>query len=333
VKQVEGWNLFNALDNAEKKVLYMGDRYTGHGTPDGNYSKYVDDWMAHYLMGVDNGIENSPTIVSETSNYDGPMKYLSSKNEIKTKQVTFYAQEGVVAGPEDDPWKLLTEKPREMPPEFTTDAVFPSAGINTESHSLHHARANHDWRWFESPPLARDVRMFGTPKVQVQLQSNREWITVTPLVADMDPACHTSYAAQPVPEPTCVPETAEGSSATPRMLYSVTRGWLDSRYRNGLAKQQLAEPNQPLGMNIVLNPQDYTFKKGHHIGLMIATEINEWSMPKPYPCPPDPTTADAAAVTSCANVRVLWEKGQTKLTLPLVSPGNPDHLFDIHAGH
>ena len=333
VKQVEAWNLFNALDNAEKKVLYMGDRYTGHGTPDGNYEKYVDAWMAHYLMGVDNGIENSPTVVSETSNYDGAMKYLTSKNEIRTKNVTLYAQEGVVTGPGDDPWKLSTDKPREMPPEFTTEAVFPAAGINTESHSLHHARSNHDWRWFESPMLAKDVRMFGTPKVQVQLQSNREWITVTPLVVDINMDCHEAVANQHTTTPECSTQTA-GDSATPRPLYSVTRGWLDSRYRNGLAKQQLAEPNKPLGMNIVLNPQDYTFKKGHHIGLMIATEINEWSMPKPYPCQPDPTAADpSASLTSCANVRVLWEKGETKLTLPLVNPGSPGSLFDTHAHH
>jgi X-Pro dipeptidyl-peptidase len=333
VKQIEGWNLFNALDNAEKKVLYMGDRYTGHGTPDGNYSKYVDDWMAHYLMGVDNGIEDSPTVVSETSDYNGAVKYLSSANEIKTKNVTLYAQQGVVTDPSDTDWDLSTTKPRKLPPEFTTAASFPSAGINTESHSLHHARDHHDWWWFESPMLTRDVRMFGTPKLQVQLQAEREWITVTPMVADIDMDCHQRVGNQHVVTPDCTTQTA-GSSSTPRPLYSVTRGWLDSRYRNGLGKQQLAEPGKPLGMNIVLNPQDYTFKKGHHIGLMIATEINEWSIPKPYPCAPDPTAADpAASVTGCANVRVMWENGGTKLTLPLVNPGDPETLFSTHAHH
>ena len=333
VKQVEGWNLFHALDNAPKKVLYMGDRYTGHGTPDGNYAKFVDDWMAHYLFGVDNGIESSPTIVSETSDYTGPMKYLSS-NSVKTKDVTLYAQQGVVTDAADTDWELQPSPPRKLPPEFTTPAVFPAAGINTESHSLHHARSNHDWRWFESPMLAKDVRMFGTPKVQVQLQSEREWITVTPLVVDIDPGCHEAHANQHITTPECTTQTAEGDSSTPRVLYSVTRGWLDSRYRNGLAKQQLAEPGKPLAMNVVLNPQDYTFKKGHHIGLMIATEINEWSLPKPYPCTPDPAAADpAASVTGCANVRVLWENGETKVTLPLVNPGSSDSLFDMHAHH
>ena len=326
VKQDEAWNLFNALDNTPKKVLYMGDRYTGHGTPDGDYEKFVDAWMAHYLFGIDNGIENSPTVVSETSDYAGSLKYLSSRNMVRTKPVTLYAQETAVTDASDDPWKLLTDKPRQLPPEFTTPAVFPSASINTEAHSLHHARSNHDWRWFESPVLSKDVRMFGQPKIQVRLTTQREWITVTPLVVDIDPGCHQPVANQHTTTPECTTQTA-GSSSTPRALYSVTRGFLDSRYRNGLAKQQLVQPGQPIDMTVLANPQDYTFKKGHQIGLMIATEINEWALPKPYPC------SDAADPTGCVQVRVNWENGETRLTLPLVNPGNPDDLFEMRAHH
>jgi X-Pro dipeptidyl-peptidase len=339
VKQAEGWNLFHALDNAEKKVLYMGDRYTGHGTPDGNYTKYVDDWMAHYLMGVDNGIESSPTVVSETSDYEGPIKYLSSKSVPKTTPVKLYAQQGVVTDSADTEWELQLTKPRQMPPGFpSTKAAFPSAGINTESHSLHHARSNHDWWWFESPMLAKNVRMFGTPKIQVQVSAEREWVTITPLVVDINPGCHMPVANQHATTPECTTQTAEGASSTPRVLYSVTRGWLDSRYRNGLAKQQLVEPGKPFDMTVVANPQDYTFKKGHHIGLMIATELNEWSTPKPYPCTTtgEPNTAEpgnTSFATACTHVRVHWEEGATSVTLPLVNPGKTSSLFDLHAHH
>ena len=321
VKQVEGWNLFNALKNTPKKVLYMGDRYTGHGTPDGAYDKYVDAWMAHYLMGVDNGIENSPTIVSETSDYQGPMKYLSA-NRVNTKDVTLYGQFGVISDAMDHPWKLLPDKPREMPPGFAEDSIFNSANINTEAHALHHARSNHDWFWLESPVLSRNVRMFGQPEIQVSLTADREWITITPTVVDVNTDCHTVQANQHITKPECTDDTA-GSSSTPRAMYSVTRGWLDSRYRNGLAKQQLAKPMQPLNMKIVAHPQDYTFQKGHQIGLLIATEINEWSLPKAYPC----------TSVECVQVRVNWEDGDTKITLPLVNPGNIDTLFDMHAHH
>ena len=322
VKQVEAWNLFRALKNTPNKVLYMGDRYSGHGTPDGAYDKFVDAWMAHYLMGVDNGIENSPAIVSETSDYAGPMKYLSSNNSVRTKNVTLYAQEGVVMNAADYPWKLLPTQPRAIP-GVSSEAKFNSANINTESHALHHARSNHDWFWFESPSLARNVRMFGQPKVQIRLTADREWITITPTVADIKAECHDAILNQHITKAECTGETAEGDSAVPRAIYSVTRGWLDSRYRNGLAKQQLATPMQELGMNIVANPTDYTFKKGHQIGLLIATEINEWSLPKAYPC----TTLE------CVQVRINWEEGGTKLILPLVNPGSTDTLFDMHAHH
>ena len=318
VKQVESWNLFHALKNSPKKVLYMGDRYTGHSAPDGEYSKFLDDWMAHYLMGEDNGIENSPTIVSETADYAGPLKYLAA-NTVKTKNVTLYAQEGVVTNASDYPWKLLPTEPRAIP-GVSASAVFNSANINTEAHALHHGRANHDWFWFESPVLSKDVRMFGQPKLQIRIRTDREWITITPTVVDVKTECHIVQANQHLQDPNCADDMA-GSSSTPRGLYSVTRGWLDSRYRNGLAKQQLAQPMQPLDMTIVNHPQDYVFKKGHQIGLMVATEINEWSLPKPYAC----------ASLECVQVRIDWEEGKTKLILPFVNPGPTDELFDM--GH
>jgi hypothetical protein len=73
-------------------------------------------------------------------------------------------------------------------------------------------------------------------------------------------------------------------------------------------------------MRIVAKPQDYTFRKGHLIGLVLRTEILEWNLPKP-----DPTCISAA----CATVRIDWELGKTRLVLPVVgAPADPATLFD-----
>ena len=311
VKQEEAWNLFHALTNSPKKVLYMGDRYSGHGTPGGNYDKYVEAWMAHYLKGVDNGIEDSPTIVSQTADYDGPLKFLSA-NSVRTRNVELIAQQTPLTHEGDYIWKLLPSKP--MVPMMPSPAGFPAQGINTEAHSIHHARQNHDWFWFESPALKRDVRMFGRAKVQLSLKTDREWLTLTPTVVDIDPNCHQMVAGQHVAVPSC----------SPRNLYSVTRGWMDTRYRDGLAKQKLLEAGKPFDVTVVQHPQDYTFKKGHVIGLLVATEINEWSLPKAYPC----------NSLECVRVEIAWEKGKTKLSLPLVNaPRNTMDLFDFGHHH
>ena len=58
--------------------------------------------------------------------------------------------------------------------------------------------------------------------------------------------------------------------------------------------------------------------------MSIATEINEWSLPKPYQC----STAD------CPFVFINWKEGKTRLTLPIVNaPKNPMKLFDFAHHH
>src|SRR5919197_5195740 len=106
----------------------------------------------------------------------------------------------------------------------------------------------------------------------------------------------------------------------PVMLSAVTRGWLDSRYRYGLGKQVPLKVNKPFELSVTAKPTDWTFRKNHFIGLGIATEIDEWSLPKPYPCDgPD-----------CVFIKVDWQHARTRLILPVVGGiGNPDSLFDF----
>ena len=317
VKQDEAWNLYKALDNSKNRKLFMGTRWDGHGTPAGGpeglaYDGVIKAWFDHYLMGKNNGIQNMPDVITQTSDYEGAGKWYAGKP--KTRNVTLIAQETPKTSPTDYIWKLLPQKPILGGFKAPTQALFPSAGINTESHAAHHSRTNHDWQWFESPPLAKDTRIFGDIKVQIYSTVDRKWVTYTPSIIDMDPEAHVSVGNQHV------------GSTDKRALVAVTRGWLDSRYRNGLSKRQPIKPNRPFGMTVVTHPQDYTFKKGHVIGLNIQTEINEWSLPKPYPGCEDPSQ-------TCPFVRINWEGGKTRVTLPIVNgPKNGMHLFD-QGGH
>ncbi|HJR45737.1 MAG TPA: CocE/NonD family hydrolase C-terminal non-catalytic domain-containing protein, partial [Actinomycetota bacterium] len=310
VKQEEGWNLFHALKNSPKASMYFGNRYLGHGNPGPKYEKVRKMWMDHYLKGVDNGIEKLPRITSESADYDGALKFLSAPGDFKTRDVTLTAQYTGKTNPDDYAWKLLPQKP--FPTLQEQPAQFLSVGANTESHSNHHFTNNHDWYWFQTQALKQDTRIFGEIKVKLRVSSpGREWITVTPTIVDVDMSCHQSVGGQHNTDPACLPRSTQ----------SVTRGFLDSRYRNSLAKQQLVAPGAQIDMTVVQKPLDYVFKKGHHIGLNISTEINEWMLPKPYPC-----TSEA-----CANVRVHWEDGATKLILPIVGgPKDPRKLFDTH---
>lgn len=329
VKQEESWDWFHALKNSEKAVLYMGTAWEGHGTPGGpDYDKTVNDWMDHYLMGKDNGVEKMPSVVSQTSDLTGAGKYIEGAP--KVHNVVLYAQQVPKTKPTDYGWNLMPTKPREYfsfgppPAAGSTSAAFPSTNINTESHALHHGQSNHDWWWFESPMFKKNVRIFGSPKVQVYNTVGREWVTVTPTLADVDPAAHVMANGNHV------------ATTDKNMLTGVTRGWLDSRYRNGLDKQVMLEPGKPWLADVTLKPTDYTFLAGHYIGLNIQTEINEWSIPKPYPgCdvvpepPSDPTNPTGVTKQeSCATFYINWAEAKTRLILPVVdAPKNAAALF------
>jgi X-Pro dipeptidyl-peptidase len=314
VKQEEGVNLYKALKNSRNRKLFIGTRWDGHGTPSGGpkglpYDATVHAWMDHYLMGKNNGIEDMPDVISQTSDYTGAGTYSASKWP-NTKDVTLIAQQYPKTAPEDYDWKLMPDKPNLGGFGTPKVASFLSTNVNTESHAAHHSRLNHDWFWFETPMLARDVRIFGSPKVQIYSTVQRKWVTYTPSIIDVNPNDHVNVGSVHV------------GSTNPDALVGVTRGWLDSRYRNSLAKRDPIKPGKPFGMTVVAKPQDYTFKKGHMIGLNIQTEINEWSIPKPYPGCENPNQ-------DCSRVRINWETAKTRLTLPIVdAPDNPDRLFD-----
>lgn len=315
VKQHNGWDMFKAYPNAK---MFFGDRYMTHGTPDGKYDQVVDKWFDHYLMGIDNGIQKLPKITSKTANWDGPLKYLSA-NKVKTTPVKLWAQQTPRTNPNDYASKLLPTKPIVglMP---MAPPTFPSTSINTESHSNHHSRVNHDWWWFESPALKKDTRIFGEIKVKAYIQTQREWVTLTPTIVDLDMDCHIMEAGQHVgTKPECLPNA----------LYSVTRGFLDTRYRNGLEKQEMLKPGVPFNVTVVEKPMDYVFKKGHHIALNFSTEINEWMIPKPYNCGAETTQAQA-----CVNVTIKVDEGKTQVILPIVNaPKDPADLFDFGHHH
>lgn len=296
VKQEEAINLYRALDNSPNRKLYMGTRWAGHGTPGGKDSPYyntVEAWMDHYLMGADNGIQNMPKIHSMRSDYTGPLtEYAGGWPD--TSAVKLWGQRVDTGGYQ---WRLLPSRPPR--PGGDRAARYLSTGTNAELDANTAPHANTEWVFYQSPVLERDVRIFGKIEVQIYSTIDREWITYTPTIIDYDPTIGTA-------------------AMSPYGPVSVTRGWLDSRYRKSLAERVPVEPGKRFSMKVVEKPQDYTFKKGHRIGLTVQTEIIEWNVPKPPPC-----------TTPCPEVRTHWQIGNTNVTLPVVNaPSNLRRLFE-----
>lgn len=320
VKQEGAVNLFKALKNSPSKHLYMGDSWSGHGTPGGEYAATVDAWMDHYLKGVNNGVQNLAPVTSQTANYDGAMDKWYSGAWPKTKKVSLIAQNEPSFGANKHPWMLKPRFEYYANPLFKpTPSRFPSTNVNTESHAAHHCRSNHDWFCFETLMFKKDTRLFGSITVDVWSHADRKWLTMIPSIVDVDMGYHESYAGQHV-------------GYDPNGVVAFTRGFLDSRYRNGLDKPTLVKPNKSFGMTVVTKPQDYTIKAGHVLWVNLQTEALEWAVAKPYPgceTPDNIDTSNVPPTTPCVDVYMDWEDAKFRVNLPVMNaPKNNDDLFD-----
>lgn len=333
VKQENAWMMWKALrkSRSPKVSLYMGGRYDGHGTPGGDYDKVVRAWFDHYLMGKNNGIDRLPEYISQQSHFNGYKGWHKGRFP-KTRNVKLYAQETFPETENDYTWKLLPTKwrPGFLPP---APAGFPMNAPNGESHANQHPRANHEWWYFASPPLKKDIRVAGEIKVKLYSKVYRKWVTLTPVILDVDHSCHEVLPSGLMYQ--TVECTTDTSAQPGRFLHSTTRGFLDSRYRNGLGKQVPVKPGKPFGATVPMKPIDYVFKKGHSIGLNVMTENIEWVVSKHADEPPQDCDVTDVQGTPCARFFIEWKTNRNQVILPVVNaPKDPATLFARgHMGH
>jgi X-Pro dipeptidyl-peptidase len=308
VKQKNGWDAYHALTHSICRKLYMGTRWAGHGTPPGSaYSLRVDEWFAHWLKGARNGVEKTPAMTSETSDNAGPMHYLAGP-EPRPSSLTLYLGD---VGSAPTTWTMQPRKWKQQRRDVAT-AQYLDTGTNTETFAATRPFAvgpptasssyasSAGYLAFTSPVLKRDVRLFGRPVLRIWSSVAKTWETLTPSLLDFDPA---KYAGS----------GAATSATDPSAAVALTRGWLDSRYRDGLDHEVPMTPGVSTRMDIELFPTDYTVRKGHRLVLLVQSEDLDWAIAKP-----DPTATSA-------NVSIDWSSAQSTLTLPVV--GSTRGLF------
>ena len=282
VKQKNGWDAYHALTNSACRKMYFGTRWAGHGTPPGDdYDKTVDRWFARWLQGDHNGVEHMPDVTSQTSDNKGPIGYLAG-DEPKPRDMRLYL------GNKDNAWSL---SPKALHGSAT--ASFVQTGTNTETFAATHPYMGGNYLAFTSPVLAHDIRVFGRPQLHLWSTVQRQWVTITPSLLDFDPSRYAGAG----------PAT---TATDPAAAVAMTRGWLDSRYRNGLDHGVATTPGKSTSMNVDLFPTDYTVRKGHQLVLLIQTEDLDWAFAKAYPDAADPT------------VQIDWSNAQSWLDVPLV---------------
>jgi X-Pro dipeptidyl-peptidase len=322
VKQEEGLDLFEAIPVDEPataevegvpfKKLWM----TQSSHDDGNgagYDKLLDSFWARTLKGEDNGVEGSaPMAVSRGRTAAGPGSFVSAASwpPPGTGDLPLYLGRSFdkVPGIPDQPPATTTGEYGTLKLTPQNDGggwTHASPGTVSEEQTLAEpwnrqvttrpsdggpVRGHGYYSLFqESAPLAQNVRIAGSAKLDTYVNAQTGGMTLTPLLVEVTP---------------------DGK------LQLVQRGFLNLDYRNGLAK---AEPKTGWQhATVEFLPQDYTFTKGSRIGLMLQGSNTVWALPG-NPGMLSYAMGPVASVTSTG----------TSLVLPVVGlPEDPATLFE-----
>ena len=279
------WQALTELDVPRRIWLAK----VGHVDPfDFDRAKWVDTlhrWFDYWLQGLDNGImaepmarvETDPGVFEEYANWPVP----------GTENVDVYLT-GTAADANGD---LLIQAGTGV------DALsFVGPGGN---------RSENNWisdpdefqgderLMFLSEPLTADLRMSGTPVIQLEASIGRTQSNLSGFLVDYGPNTRTPRSGNGVTTTdvrTCWGEEGAAGSGVVESacyleverrsvdddLWRVSRGILDSSNRDSLIHGEATDvvAGQEYDFTISLQPYDHTFPAGHRVGVVIGTNLS-----------------------------------------------------------
>ncbi len=133
-----------------------------------------------------------------------------------------------------------------------SQASYTDLGTSTEETAMRDLDGEATWLAYMSAPLTSPVRIAGTPRLNLRLSTSADHGHVTPTLVDLAP----DGSAQPI-----------------------SRGFLNLRYREGLAREVPMPPGEPVTASVRFSPQDHTVVPGHRIALVVAGSNAVWALP------------------------------------------------------
>jgi X-Pro dipeptidyl-peptidase len=212
------------------------------------YKRTENRWFDHWLFGVQNRIMSEPR--SSIEREDGTYVHESDWPARGTSPVELRLS----ADSSTAPGELSTRRPRARQP----DQSFVDRGreFDADDVLIQNADTPHPNRLvYRTAALRRDVRISGTPWVQLKMSiDNRNAANLTAVLVDY-------------------------SSGAPVM---VTRGWLDPQNRRSLTHSERIQQGREYQLKWDLQPDDYVFKAGHRIGLVVVSTDYDYTI-RPLP--------------------------------------------------
>jgi X-Pro dipeptidyl-peptidase len=106
----------------------------------------------------------------------------------------------------------------------------------------------------------------------------------------LEPPCAASPSPHCSPPPHCsrlLEVSADHGHLTPTLVdlapdgtaKAISRGFLNLRYREGLAAEKPVPPGTPVRASVRFSPQDHTVRAGHRIALVVQSSNAVWAVP------------------------------------------------------
>ena len=168
VKQEEGLGLWNALDRAPWKGLWVG-QYP-HGSPsEDQWDTLVDQFFATFLKGEDAGLPREGVVVSQPRDAAGAgePERLSAWPPARTGDVELQLGRGTL-GPSDGETASYTD------PGVSEEAI------------QQNPFAEAAWVTYASEPATEDARIAGSPVLDATIEVDRDHGHLTPTLFDVD---------------------------------------------------------------------------------------------------------------------------------------------------
>ncbi|WCB92066.1 Xaa-Pro dipeptidyl-peptidase [Baekduia alba] len=237
-------------------------------------------WFDHWLYGLDNDVMDQPRVDVEDA--DGAWHAEADWPAPQTQDVSLYLRgvSATAAGTVGLTSGGATDTVAWTDPTTQSETVM----MNTP------AGAQTGRRVFLSAPLRHDLRISGTPVVDLKASLSTTQSNLGALLVDYAPTTFTRIAqvgSEGIRDDTASSETCWGQQDLSRGDYDacykqvvqppttvtqwrVTKGILDSSNRLSLTTPAAVTIGTPTAFPITLLPQDYTFAAGHQIGVILV---------------------------------------------------------------
>jgi X-Pro dipeptidyl-peptidase len=233
------------------KMLVMGQGAHGGVDPEIHFDVLLHAWFDRWLYGYATNVTMQPVLISKTN--DGVVHQDASWPPPATAGVPLYLHPGQ---------RMSTSAPAAADGSET----YTDSGTTTESDALNlmDHPGNGQVLWYVTPPLQRDVRMAGKPSLDLFASTLGTSTHFTPVLFDLGP-----------------PVTTTASLCTFASLVqacTMSRGFLNARYRNGLEQGQDLTPGEPYRARVDFIDNDWVVKAGHRIGVALMSSNSWWAV-------------------------------------------------------